>query len=84
MLGQRIASQSEVITAIVSGYSPCLWGPSYQRGPVSEIVQAVLDSVVLVGGVPACDSRRSTKGSGRSTKGSERSTKGSERPVKGQ
>ena len=24
MLGERIASQSEVITAIVSGYSPCV------------------------------------------------------------
>ena len=28
MLGERIASQSEVIRAIVSGYSPCLWGPA--------------------------------------------------------
>ena len=27
MLGERIASQSEVIRAIVSGYSSCLVGP---------------------------------------------------------
>ena len=26
MLVERIASQSELIRAIVSGYSPCLWG----------------------------------------------------------
>ena len=31
MLGKRIASQSEVIRAIVSGYSPCLWGRPHQQ-----------------------------------------------------
>ena len=32
MLGERIASQSEVIRAIVSGYGPCCGVPHHQIG----------------------------------------------------
>ena len=32
MLGERIASHSEVIRAIVSGHSPCCWAPHLRGG----------------------------------------------------
>ena len=45
MLGERIASQSEVIRAIVSGYSPCCGGPHLLRELLDALVCVVLDTL---------------------------------------
>ena len=42
MLGERIASQSEVIRSIVSGHSPRLWGPAPARSMLMSSRHSIL------------------------------------------